>query len=66
MTIEINDVRESVAEFASKAGISQVEAACEMCLVLGNVLAAIEGGLPHAKAVDAGIEAFTSRWGDVF
>lgn len=64
--IHITEVRESVAEFAHKAGISQVEAACEMCLVLGNVLAAIEDGLPHEAAVDAGVEAFTSRWGDVF
>lgn len=66
MKVDINVIREGAAEFAKQAGISQVEAACEMCLVLANVLTSIEDGLTHEEAINAGVEAFTARWGEVF
>jgi hypothetical protein len=66
MKIEIQNVREGVAEFAGKAGISQVEAACELLLVLGNAFNAIEDGLAPEEAVVTAVETFTARWGKVF
>lgn len=67
MTIaDINEIRQGVADFARKAGISQVEAACESCLVLATVLASVEKGLSVDEAVETGVQLFVSRWGEVF
>lgn len=66
ITTGIDTIREGVAEFAHRAGISQVEAACEICLVLANAIHGLEAGLPFADASNAAADAFAVRWGKVF
>lgn len=62
----IHEIREGVAEFSQRAGISQAEAACELCLVLAIALSNVEAGMSADAAVEAAVEGFTERWGEVF
>jgi hypothetical protein len=58
----IEDIREGVAEFAQRCGISQVEAACELLLVVVELVNHVEAGTPHQDAAEAVTKAFEERW----